>query len=187
MWQTFPHDSFDGPTKDEVQWLAYVLRVPFNALRLLAGWQEGHHATKNVLNYPSKFSFRKPGQPGVALQEKPVWHQSSYIQQSTSFVNKSYQTFIYSTHLCLVYITLLHYTMQFNSLFSKITWVSRHQKGKPLWILLEQEMLGWQWHQLDHMQIICILLQTHNHASTSPLSFYRLDALPATQLTVSKH
>jgi len=30
---------------------------------------------------------------------------------------------------------------------------------------------GWQWHQLDHMQIICILLQTDNHASTSPLRF----------------
>jgi len=26
--------------------------------------------------------------------------------------------------------------------------------------------MGWQWHQLDHMQIICTWLQTHNHAST---------------------
>jgi len=26
--------------------------------------------------------------------------------------------------------------------------------------------MGWQWHQLDHMQIICTLLQTDNHAST---------------------
>jgi len=32
-------------------------------------------------------------------------------------------------------------------------------------------MMGWQWHQLDHTQIICISLQTDNHASTSPLSF----------------
>jgi len=32
-------------------------------------------------------------------------------------------------------------------------------------------MMGWQWHQLDHMQIICTMLQTDNHASTSPLSF----------------
>ena len=32
-------------------------------------------------------------------------------------------------------------------------------------------MTGWQWHQLDHMQIICTLLQTDNHASTSTLSF----------------
>jgi len=39
----------------------------------------------------------------------------------------------------------------FNGLFSRTTWVSRHQKGKPCWILLEQEMMGWQWHQLDHV------------------------------------
>jgi len=31
-------------------------------------------------------------------------------------------------------------------------------------------MMGWQWHQLDHMQIICTLLQTDDHASTSSLS-----------------
>jgi len=24
--------------------------------------------------------------------------------------------------------------------------------------------MGWQWHQLDHMQIICTSLQTDNHA-----------------------
>jgi len=48
-------------------------------------------------------------------------------------------------------------------------------------------MMGWQWHQLDHMQIIRTLLQTDNHTSTSPLSCYRPDALPATQPTVSKH
>jgi len=40
----------------------------------------------------------------------------------------------------------------FNGLFSRTTWVNRHQKGKPFWILLKQEMMGWQWHQLDHMQ-----------------------------------
>jgi len=32
---------------------------------------------------------------------------------------------------------------------------------------MKQEMMGWQWHQLDHMQIIRISLQTDNHASTS--------------------
>ena len=47
--------------------------------------------------------------------------------------------------------------------------------------------MGWQWHQLDHMQIICTSLQTDNHASTSQLSFYRPDALPAGQPTASKH
>jgi len=45
-------------------------------------------------------------------------------------------------------------TTTFNSLFSRTTWVSRHQKGTPFWILLEQEIMGWQWHVLHLMQII---------------------------------
>jgi len=47
--------------------------------------------------------------------------------------------------------------------------------------------MGWQWHQLDHMQIICTSLQTDSRASTSPLIFCRLDAFPAAQPTASKH
>jgi len=35
--------------------------------------------------------------------------------------------------------------------------------------------------------IICTSLQTDNHANTSPLSFYRPDAVPAAQPTASKH
>jgi len=46
--------------------------------------------------------------------------------------------------------------------------------------------MGWQWHQLPHVEIICTSLQAANHASTLPLSFYRLDALPATP-TALKH
>ena len=63
---------------------------------------------------------------------------------------------------------LLH---SFNGLFSWTTWVSRHRKDKPFWILLKQEMMGWQWHQLDHMQIICTTLQSDNLASMPSLSF----------------
>jgi len=36
---------------------------------------------------------------------------------------------------------------------------------------MKQEMMGWQWHQLDHVEIICTSLQTGNHASTSSLNF----------------
>jgi len=36
---------------------------------------------------------------------------------------------------------------------------------------MKQEMMGWQWHRLDRMQIICILLQTDNHTSTSSLNY----------------
>jgi len=31
--------------------------------------------------------------------------------------------------------------------------------------------MRWQWHQLDHMQIICTFLHTDNHATTSSLNF----------------
>jgi len=74
-----------------------------------------------------------------------------------------------------------------NGLFSRTTWVSQYQKGKPLCILLKQEMMGWQWHQLDHIQIICTSLQADNHTSTPSLNFYGPYAFPDTQPTVSKH
>jgi len=35
-----------------------------------------------------------------------------------------------------------HGVHPFNVLFSRTTWVSEHQRGKPFWILLEQEMMG---------------------------------------------
>ena len=33
-------------------------------------------------------------------------------------------------------------------------------------------MTEWQWHQLDHVQVVCNSLQTDNHASTSSLKFF---------------
>jgi len=46
----------------------------------------------------------------------------------------------------------------------------------------------WQWHQLDHVQIVCTTLQTYNHTCRTPsLIFNRLDALHDAQTTVSKH
>jgi len=42
--------------------------------------------------------------------------------------------------------------------------------NQPMWISIKQELMEWQWHQLDHMQIICTSLHTDNHASTSPLN-----------------
>jgi len=43
-------------------------------------------------------------------------------------------------------------------------------------VLMKQKVIGWQWHQLDHMQIICTSLQTDNRTGTSSLNFYRPDA-----------
>jgi len=60
------------------------------------------------------------------------------------------------------------------------------RKVKPFWIAMKQEKTGWQWHQLDYMQIICTSLQTDNQCQHLHLIFYRPDALPDAQRTASK-
>jgi len=67
---------------------------------------------------------------------------------------------------------------------SGTTQVSRHQEGKTNLDLLEQES-EWQWHQLGGMEI-CTLTQTQPCQHPTQF-FYRPDALPAAQPTVSKH
>jgi len=67
------------------------------------------------------------------------------------------------------------------------TWISWYKKVKTILDLnkaRDDRVLWMQWHQLDHMQIICASLQTDNHTNTS-LSFYTLDTLPDAQLCQS--
>ena len=82
------------------------------------------------------------------------------------------------------------YTLHpFNGHFSRTTWVCRYQKGKTSLNsnqARDDRILGWQWHQLDHMQTICTSLQTDNHTNTPSHNFYRPDALPGAQPTVLK-
>ena len=63
------------------------------------------------------------------------------------------------------------HTHPFNGPFSGTTRVSRYQKGKTSLDFTEARRSEWQWHQLGHMQV-CTSLQTDNHASTPPLSFF---------------
>ena len=78
------------------------------------------------------------------------------------------------------------HTHPFNGPLSGTTRVSRYQKGKTNLDFTEARDSEWQWNPLGHMQV-CTALQTDNHASTQPLIFYRPDALPVAQPTVSKH
>ena len=64
----------------------------------------------------------------------------------------------------------ISYTHPFNGPLSGTTQVSRYQKGKTNLDFTGARDSEWQWHQLGRMQV-CTLLQTDNHASTSPLSF----------------
>ena len=60
--------------------------------------------------------------------------------------------------------------------------MGRYQKGKTSLDFTEARDSEWQWHQLGHMQV-CISLQTDNHASTPPLSFFtgQMPFLPPNQ------
>ena len=48
-------------------------------------------------------------------------------------------------------------------------------------------MMGWQWHQLNHMQAICTSFQKITTPAPYDSDFYGPDALPDTQPTASKH
>jgi len=63
------------------------------------------------------------------------------------------------------------HTHPFNGALSKTTRVSRYQKGKTNLDFTEERDSEWQWHQLGRVQV-CTSLQTDNHASTPPLSFF---------------
>ena len=63
------------------------------------------------------------------------------------------------------------HTHPFNGPFSGTTRVSRYQKGKTSLDFTEARDGEWQWHQQGRMQV-CTLLQTDNHTSTPPLSFF---------------
>jgi len=77
--------------------------------------------------------------------------------------NKAYRAVLISyTHT---------HTPLFNGPLYRTTRVRRYQKGKTNLDFTEARDSKWQWHQLAHMQV-CTSLQTDNHASTPPLSFF---------------
>jgi len=78
-------------------------------------------------------------------------------------------------------------THPFNGPLSRTIQVSRYQKGKTNLDFTGAIDSKWQWHRLGNMQV-CTSLQTDKTTPAPHYSvFYRPDALPATQPTVSKH
>jgi len=78
------------------------------------------------------------------------------------------------------------HTHAFNGLFSGTTQVSQCQKGKTNLDFTEARDSEWQWRQLG----ICKSAPRSRQITTPAPHhsvFYTLDALPAAQLTVSKH
>ena len=82
----------------------------------------------------------------------------------------------------LVYTCSTHTPTHLTALCPELPRVSRYQSGNTNRDFTEARDSEWQWHQLDHMQV-CISLQTDNHGSTPPLSFFtgRMPFLPPNQ------
>ena len=70
---------------------------------------------------------------------------------------------------------------------SRTTWISYDQKDKPFWILLEQEMMGCS--GISGTDCKSFAPRSRQIATPAPHHsiFYRPDALPDAQPTVSKH
>ena len=81
-------------------------------------------------------------------------------------------------HILLLLLLRLLLLQPFYDPLSRTTRVSRYYKDI---------MMGWQWHQLNHMQAICTLLQKITMPALHHSDFYGPDALPDTQPTASKH
>ena len=54
-------------------------------------------------------------------------------------------------------------------------------EGKTILDFAEADMMGWQWHQLNHMQAICTSLQKITTPAPQQSDFYGPDALPNQQ------
>ena len=83
---------------------------------------------------------------------------------------------------CYTHTDTHTHTHPFNGPLSGTTQVSRYQKGKTNLDFTEARDSEWQWNQLGRMQV-CTSLQTDNHASTPPLSFFtgQMPFLPPNQ------
>jgi len=73
----------------------------------------------------------------------------------------------------IMFLYLFLLLCPFSGFFSRTAWISWYRKAESLWIVMKQEMMGWQWHQLDYIPIICTSLQTDNHTSIPSVNFLR--------------
>jgi len=107
-------------------------------------------------------------------------HQNTFrldINTAALFLTIILWIFIY-----LLYLFTTTLLQPFYDPLSGTTQMSRYQKD-----FAEADMMGWQWHQLNHMQAICTSLQKITTPAPHQSDFYGPDGLPDTQLTASKH
>jgi len=84
------------------------------------------------------------------------------MQQEATNNNRRFVAFSLTTVLFKTLLSCL------TASFSATSWMS----GPERLTSLKQEMMGWQWHQLDDYPKICTRLKMDNHTSALSLSFF---------------
>jgi len=153
----------------QVQTQVIIPRISINCTVSLPLWQCSRHHTDRLKPKPielhTALAFVQVNQPPSTKLVALVFpHRLYAFLQNTSHMLHCRKE---HSHNSYAHSTAVFYTTQhpFNSLFSRTTWVSRQQKGKPFWILIKQEMMGRQSHEIDHMQIICTSPSQYWHSS----------------------
>ena len=114
---------------------------------------------------------------GRAIRFTDAWTRRRASQRSSDSHNATDDHDTIHTHT---------HTHTFSDPLSRTTRVSRHQKGKPIWIFVKQETesgSGISWAICKPAHRSRQITTTAPHRSV----FYRPDALPVAQPTASKH
>ena len=113
----------------------------------------------------------------------------THANSATPCYIKTTNTF-YRASACVrlsISVILTHIHTRLTALCLGLPGWAGSRKVKPIWILLKQETVTGSGISWTVCKSAPCSRQIINHASTPPLSFYRLDVLPAAQSTVSKH
>jgi len=114
---------------------------------------------------------------------QPVFVTIGYADRSIQADNTALSTF--ACHCCRA-LAMQNTHTHLMALCPGLPRWAGTRKVPPVWILLKQETVSGSGISWAYMQV-CTSLQTDNHASAPPLSFYRPDAVPVAQPTASKH
>jgi len=116
-----------------------------------------------------------------------MWNLPTLMCQSVTLCLKANLLVSVTVDCCWYYFFGRHTHTHLMALYSGLPGWAGTKRVKPIGIrdFTEARDSECQWHQLGHVQV-CNSLQTDNHASTPPLIFYQLDALPAAQPPASK-
>jgi len=147
------------------------LSTSSTAARCAATWRRTPADSSAIWRIVTRPVTTGPAPRSALLSRSSSAAASVASNPPTSYAISSYTPRLYLCNFVTERLLTHTHTHPFNRPLSRTTRVSRYQRGKTNLDFTEARDSKWQWHQLGHMQV-CTSLQTDNHASTPPLSFF---------------